>query len=232
MPPLIAGIRSAPWRHDPPYHQRMGPSISGRRRPVCTPGRRLSLRPNIRSVHYKSRRLVQQLRGVLCRVAGVEQHHGEACGRFCGRRHEAAPGGVGVAGLQADRARVARPDQRVVAVEEQAAALDREVEVHLAAARDPRGCAARHGEPGQHGEVAAHERLPSSRPCEEAKCVHPSPHLARLRVHQSHEAALAPRQVHGQGDRSVVAGHDQHPVEERLEPHPPATRETPTPEPE
>jgi hypothetical protein len=35
--------------------------------------------------------------------------------------------------------------------------------------------------------------------------------------------------MHGEGDRGVVAGHDQHPVEERLEAHPPATREHPHP---
>src|SRR5215213_6597697 len=97
---------------------------------------------------------VQQLWGVLCRVAGVEQHDAQAAAAAADHADEAAPGGVRVAGLQPDRAAVAETDQGVVAVEEEAASLDREVEAHLAAADDAPDARLRHGEPGHHGEVA------------------------------------------------------------------------------
>ena len=83
----------------------------------------------------------------------------------------------------------------------------------------------RHGEAGHDGEVTGAGAVAVLEAVRGGEVRAPEPPPGGARVHESHEAALAPREMHGQGDRSVVAGDDQHPVEERLEAHPPAARE-------
>src|SRR5918994_4286561 len=97
---------------------------------------------------------VQQLWGVLCGVDRVQQDDRHAAAISARYAYEAAAGRVCVAGLEADRSGVAHPDQRVVAVQVQPTALDREAEVHLAAARDPADSRLGHRQAGQDREVA------------------------------------------------------------------------------
>ena len=73
----------------------------------------------------------------------------------------------------------------------------------------------------------AHERLPASRPWEEAKRVQVEPELPGAPVHLPHEAPLGAGYVLGERYRRIVARHHQQAVEQRLEPHAPAAREHP-----
>src|SRR5262245_9029370 len=92
----------------------------------------------------------QQRRHLVERVGAVKQNDAEVPVTLAGGRHVAAPGGVGVAGLQAGDPGGPGTDEGVVVVEVEIAALDRELEAVMVGTDD-----ARHA---PLGEVGASER--------------------------------------------------------------------------
>ena len=136
---------------------------------------------------------VEQPAGLGGRVGRVEQDDAELERPAPGGGDQAAAGGVGVARLEPGHAAVALPQQRVVVVEVELAALDRERQHGLAAAHDPRQPRhAQHGA-GDRREVAGARVVAAvlrSRPGAE-KREHSSPIRLARRVHQPHEAGHA-----------------------------------------
>src|SRR5205807_7714820 len=69
---------------------------------------------------------VEQLSRLAADVHRLEEHYAERVAPVARDPNEALPGGIREAGLEADRPRVVEPHQRVVRVEVEPPALDRE----------------------------------------------------------------------------------------------------------
>ena len=148
------------------------------------------------------------------------------CPRRRTRGDERVPGGVGVARLDPERAGVVDLQQRVVVVEVELAALDRERQHDLAAAHDPPQPLVLQHRRGERGEVvragvvALVLQAVGAREARAAEV-----HLPRLGVHLRDEALQRPRHALRQRDRRVVARREHQPVEHRLQPDALAARQ-------
>ena len=175
------------------------------------------------AVRYRHRleAAVEQLAGLVGGVVGVQQHDAELHVAAPRGGDDRAPGAVRVAGLQPGDAPVALAHQRVVVVEEQPAALDRELQDRALAAGDAADAAQVQVGARQRGEIGGARvvaRVLQAVRGREAGAAEPE--LRRALVHQPHEAGHRAGRVLRERDGGVVAGHEQQAVQQRLELHP------------
>ena len=143
-----------------------------------------------------------------------------------GGGHEAAPGGFGLAGLHAGDARVFVDQQRVVVVEVELAALDRERQDRFVGADDLGDARLGHVEVREHGEVGGAgvvAAVVEARRRGVARAAEPQ--TGGFFVHAHDELVDGSGDVLGERDGGVVAGGQQQAVEQALQAHMPAERQ-------